>query len=161
MLHAEGGWPDGLDPTDPEQTARFRKRVEKEEEYVNAVKTMAGTVEHCLKQNNAIDIYEEYFANSTVEHSTEPPSARNLTVFKDPQKIKRTATKISWNPDGGKKLAVAYSTLQFQQVTLPPRCTPQHEQTLRKKPPARASPRGPDPELNANPNASPARRPRA
>merc|ERR1711907_34771 len=116
MAHSEGGWPDGLDCTDAEQTARFRKRVEKEEEYVNAVKTMANTVEHCLKQNNAIDIYEEYFANSTVEHSTEPPSARNLTVFKDPQKIKRTATRISWNPDGGKKLAVAYSTLQFQQA---------------------------------------------
>jgi len=90
--------------------------VEKEEEYVNAVKIMAATVEHCLKQNNAIDIYEEYFAGSTVEHNTEPPSARNLTVFKDPQKIKRTATRISWNPDGGKKLAVAYSTLQFQQA---------------------------------------------
>jgi len=116
MMHVEGGWPDGLDCTDAEQTARFRKRVEKEEEYVNAVKGMAMTVEHCLKQNNAIDIYEEYFAGSTVEHSTEPPSARNLTVFKDPQKIKRTATRISWNPDGGKKLAVAYATLQFQQA---------------------------------------------
>lgn len=160
MLHAEGGWPDGLDPTDPEQTARFRKRVEKEEEYVNAVKTMAGTVEHCLKQNNAIDIYEEYFANSTVEHSTEPPSARNLTVFKDPQKIKRTATKISWNPDGGKKLAVAYSTLQFQQVC-DHRAAPYSTNKPCEKTPARASPRGPDPQLNADPNACPARRPRA
>jgi len=115
MAHTEGGWPDGLDCTDSEQTARFRKRVEKEEEYVNSVKTMANTVEHCLKQNNAIDIYEEYFAGTKIEHSTEPPSARNLTVFKDPQKIKRTTTRISWNPDGGKKLACAYSSLQFQQ----------------------------------------------
>jgi len=115
MAHTEGGWPDGLDCTDTEQTARFRKRVEKEEEYVNSVKTMANTVEHCLKQNNAIDIYEEYFAGTKIEHSTEPPSARNLTVFKDPQKIKRTTTRISWNPDGGKKLACAYSSLQFQQ----------------------------------------------
>eukprot|EP00658_Telonema_sp_P-2_P008706 TRINITY_DN13293_c0_g1_i1.p1 TRINITY_DN13293_c0_g1~~TRINITY_DN13293_c0_g1_i1.p1 ORF type:complete len:570 (+),score=149.52 TRINITY_DN13293_c0_g1_i1:224-1933(+) len=116
MAHTEGGWPEGLDCTDTEQTARFRKRVEKEEEYVNAVKTMATTVEHCLKQNNAVDIYEEYFAGTKVEHSTEPPSARNLTVFKDPQKIKRTTTRISWNPDGGKKLACAYSSLQFQQA---------------------------------------------
>ena len=59
MMHNEGGWPEGLDCTDVEQTNRFRKRVEKEEEYVNAVKIMAATVEHCLKQNNAIDIYEE------------------------------------------------------------------------------------------------------
>ena len=115
------------------------------QEYVHAVKTMAGTVEHCLKQNSAIDIYEECehsdilsysilhvsylscahilnlpfptdFANSTEEHTQEPPSARNISVFKDPEKIKRAATQISWNPDGGKKMAVAYSSLAFQQA---------------------------------------------
>jgi len=31
MFFNEGGWPEGVDCTDPEQTARFRKRVEKEE----------------------------------------------------------------------------------------------------------------------------------
>jgi len=116
MFFNEGGWPENVDCTDPEQTARFRKRTEKEEEYVHAVKTMAGTVEHCLKQNSAIDIYEEYFANSTEEHTQEPPSAKNISVFKDPEKIKRAATQISWNPDGGKKMAVAYSSLAFQQA---------------------------------------------
>lgn len=31
MFFNEGGWPEGVDCTDPEQTARFRKRTEKEE----------------------------------------------------------------------------------------------------------------------------------
>lgn len=115
MHHDEGGWPEKVDHTDPEQTARFRKRVEKEQEYVNAVKGMASNVEHTLRQNSAIDIYEEYFSGLQVEHTTDPPSAKNLTAFKDPQQTKRTVTNISWNPDGGRKFACAYSNLAFQQ----------------------------------------------
>ena len=38
-----------------------------------------------------------------------------MTYFRDPNEIKRTATSLSWYPDGGKKLAVAYSNLEFQQ----------------------------------------------
>merc|ERR1711998_430557 len=116
MLHNEGGWPGAVDCTDPEQTARFRKRVEKEQEYVNAIKSMAGNVEHTLRQNAAIDIYEEYFSGLMVEHTTDPPSAKNLTASKDPQQTKRTVTNISWNPDGGRKFACAYSSLAFQQA---------------------------------------------
>ena len=74
------------------------------------------SLEHMLRQNNAIDIYEEYFTGDAVDHSGEPPSAKTLTVFRDPSPThKRTATSMSWNPDGGRKLAVAYSILQFQQ----------------------------------------------
>lgn len=116
MLHNEGGWPDNVDCTDPEQTARFRKRVEKEEEYVHAIKNMSANIEHTLRQNSAIDIYEEYFATMQEEHTTDPPSAKNLTAFKDPQNIKRTVTSVCWNPDGGRKFACAYSNLNFQQA---------------------------------------------
>lgn len=35
---------------------------------------------------------------------------------RDPQEIKRTATHLSWHPDGNKKLAVAYSCLNFQRA---------------------------------------------
>eukprot|EP00658_Telonema_sp_P-2_P028263 TRINITY_DN2168_c0_g1_i2.p1 TRINITY_DN2168_c0_g1~~TRINITY_DN2168_c0_g1_i2.p1 ORF type:complete len:641 (+),score=177.96 TRINITY_DN2168_c0_g1_i2:77-1999(+) len=116
MSHNEGGWPETVDCTDPEQTARFRKRVEKEEEYVAAVKGMAANIEHTLRQNSAIDIYEEYFSGLQEEHTTDPPAAKNLTAFKDPQNVKRTVTSVSWNPDGGRKFACAYSNLQFQQA---------------------------------------------
>jgi hypothetical protein len=36
---------------------------------------------------------------------------------RDPNEIKRTATHISWFPDGPKKLAVAYCNLEFQGST--------------------------------------------
>ena len=73
------------------------------------VKAMPGTIEGDIKQNYAIDIYQEYFAGEYADHSSEPPSAKTLSVFKDPSEIKRTVSNISWYPDGGKKLAVAFA----------------------------------------------------
>jgi hypothetical protein len=42
-----------------------------------------------------------------------PPSYISTS---DPNPTKRTATYLSWYPDGGRKIAVAYSMLQFQQM---------------------------------------------
>ena len=93
---------------------RFLKKTEKDEEYIKTIKGLGESLEHMIRQNNAIDIYEEYFTGDAVDHSGEPPSAKTLTVFRDPNTVKRAATCISWNPDGGKKVAIAYSILQFQ-----------------------------------------------
>lgn len=113
--HVEGGWPKDVNPQELEQTIRFRKKVEKDENYINAVMQLGSIMEHCIKQNNAIDIYEEYFDDEeAVEVTEEAPSAKTINVFRDPQEIKRAATHLSWHPDGNKKLAVAYSCLQFQ-----------------------------------------------
>jgi dynein intermediate chain 2 len=105
-----------LDVLQVEHVIRYKKKVEKDEDYVRSIKALGDTVVHLLKQNCAIDIYEEYFANSTEDHSSEPPSAKTLTVFRDPNAIKRTATSISWYPDGAKKVAVSYAILDFQKV---------------------------------------------
>ena len=37
MLHTEGGWPRDIDPTQVDQTLRFRKKVEKDESYIQSV----------------------------------------------------------------------------------------------------------------------------
>jgi dynein intermediate chain 2 len=102
-----------------------------------------GQVETLIKQNNAIDIYEEYFAGAQADHSSEQPYARTLTVFRDPSAVKRSVSYISWYPDGAppaahapraharaaraltrasacaatgaRKVAVAYSIMHFQQ----------------------------------------------
>nr|XP_023960407.1 dynein axonemal intermediate chain 2 isoform X2 [Chrysemys picta bellii] len=113
--HLEGGWPKDVNPLEMEQTIRFRKKVEKDENYVNTIIQLGSLMEHCIKQNNAINIYEEYFdEEETADVADEPPSAKTINVFRDPNVIKRTATHLSWHPDGSKKLAVAYSSLEFQ-----------------------------------------------
>ncbi|PNI32560.1 DNAI2 isoform 3 [Pan troglodytes] len=115
--HVEGGWPKDVNPLELEQTIRFRKKVEKDENYVNAIMQLGSIMEHCIKQNNAIDIYEEYFNDEeAVEVTEEDPSAKTINVFRDPQEIKRAATHLSWHPDGNRKLAVAYSCLDFQRA---------------------------------------------
>ncbi|XP_028675444.2 dynein axonemal intermediate chain 2-like [Erpetoichthys calabaricus] len=114
--HVEGGWPKDVNPQEMEQTMRYRKKVEKDENYVNTLLQLGSLMEHCIKQNNAIDIYEEYFGEEedVIEGTEEPPSAKTINVFRDPNEIKRTATSLSWHPDGGRKLAISYSSLEFQ-----------------------------------------------
>ena len=58
MAHIEGGWPKDIDCTEKEQTTRYRKKIEKDEEYIRQVKALGEGVEHSIMQNNAIDIYE-------------------------------------------------------------------------------------------------------
>merc|ERR1719162_2464902 len=120
MSHMEGGWPKDLDYTEKEQTLRYRKKVEKDEDYLRQVRDLVGVVDSSLMQNVAIDIYENYFTSAEGEEdraeeaTNEAPSAKTLAAFKDPSEIKRTACKISWFPDGGKRFAVAFSIMQFQ-----------------------------------------------
>lgn len=115
MFHIEGGWPKDIDPTEVEHTIRYRKKVEKDEDYIAAIAQLGGQVEELIKQNNAIDIYEEYFEGEVMDHSSEQPYAKTLTVLRDPSPMKRSASYISWHPDGSRKFAVAYASLQFQQ----------------------------------------------
>jgi dynein intermediate chain 2 len=112
----EGGWPKDVDFTEQSDVTRFRKKAEKDEDYKGAVKTLGPIIARCLKQNNTIDIYEEYFEGNNIDHSSEPPSAKGLAVFRDPNEIKRTATSINWHPDPAApaKIAVSYSILNFQ-----------------------------------------------
>eukprot|EP01006_Ploeotia_vitrea_P024733 TRINITY_DN57536_c0_g1_i1.p1 TRINITY_DN57536_c0_g1~~TRINITY_DN57536_c0_g1_i1.p1 ORF type:complete len:596 (-),score=63.12 TRINITY_DN57536_c0_g1_i1:221-2008(-) len=113
MQHLEGGWPAGVDPTEIENKIKFTKKAEREEGYLTACKSLVEPAERYIKQNNAIDIYESYFEEETIDHSSEPPSARTITVFGDPSPMKRTAAHICWLQDG-KKLAVAYCIMKFQ-----------------------------------------------
>jgi len=114
MRHQEGGWPKDVDFTEQSDTNRFRKKAEKDEEYKNAVKALGPVIAACMRQNNTIDIYESYFEGDIADHSSEPPSAKGLAVFRDPSDIKRTATSINWYPEGPSKIAVSYSILNFQ-----------------------------------------------
>ena len=40
MNHVEGGWPKDINPSEIEQTMRFRKKVEKDESYINAIQSL-------------------------------------------------------------------------------------------------------------------------
>jgi len=114
MRHFEGGWPDNLDATEPEQVDRYLKKQSKEPAVKASVRELAGRVEDCVKQNNTLDIYERYFEGSEeLSLTSEPPSMKNVAVFRDPSPVKRTVTAVNFNPEGN-LAAVAYSVLRFQ-----------------------------------------------
>lgn len=112
--HMEGGWPKDVNPFEIEQVMRYRKKVEKDEMYINTIMGLSTVMESCIKQNNAINIYEDYFGDVSTGSSVEPPCGKTINIFRDPNEIKRTAAHISWYPDGPKKLAIAYCNLDFQ-----------------------------------------------
>jgi dynein intermediate chain 2 len=113
--HIEGGWPLGIDPTEFEEKAKYCKKAERDDGYYATCKQLIErSMEPFLKQNNAVDIYNSFFAAATeVPDAQAPPAAKPTMVFKDPSAVKRAAVGLSWLGDG-KKLAVAYCHLRFQ-----------------------------------------------
>ncbi|KAF6773195.1 hypothetical protein AHF37_06992 [Paragonimus kellicotti] len=112
--HIEGGWPKDVNAQEPDQVIRFRKKIEKDELYTATVQKLGSVMEHCIKQNNALNIYENYFDDLDDKTSEEPPSAKTINILRDMNDIKRSVTHISWFPDGPSKLAVAYCNTEFQ-----------------------------------------------
>jgi dynein intermediate chain 2 len=114
MRHFEGGWPENVDSTEADQVDRFLKKTNKDPKFKATIASLGRNIEQCVKQNNTMDIYEQYFQGPDLfAVASEPPSMKNIAVFKDPSPVKRTVTSINWHPEGN-KIAVAYSILKFQ-----------------------------------------------
>lgn len=45
LMHTEGGWPKDVNPKDGEQTVRYKRKIEKDENYINQVMTLAKVSE--------------------------------------------------------------------------------------------------------------------
>lgn len=75
MQHRDGGWPENVDAAEPEQVDRFLKRAAKEPRLREVVAGLAAVAEVAVRQNNTIDAYEEYFAESALgeEEEARPP----------------------------------------------------------------------------------------
>uniref|UniRef100_A0A8D8Z7X5 Dynein intermediate chain 3, ciliary n=1 Tax=Cacopsylla melanoneura TaxID=428564 RepID=A0A8D8Z7X5_9HEMI len=114
IYHEEGGWPKDISHQDTEQIIRYKRKVEKDETYIQTVMHLSHPMEHCIHQNNAINIYEQYFDNVEPSIIVEDLSSRTLNVFRDQQKVKRPIQKLSWSPDGGSRIAGSYCNLNFQ-----------------------------------------------
>ena len=86
--------------------------------YATAARDLCANSEKYIKQNNEIDLYEEYFAGESPEHLSENITLKTVMIFKDPNEIKRAATKIVWHPDASTdlRIGVSYAQLRFQQM---------------------------------------------
>ena len=85
---------------------------------VDSVKNLGSVVSLEVKQNNAVNIYENYFEDDVADHSSVPPSAKGMALLKDPSEIKRTVSCIDWHMEGSSRIAVSYSIEKFQDPRL-------------------------------------------
>ena len=81
MRHVEGGWPKDVDFTEQSDVSRFRKKVEKDEDYKGAVKALGPIVARCLKQNITINIYEVQHLPLRLSNCTVPTAEILLHDF--------------------------------------------------------------------------------
>jgi len=73
-----------------------------------------GGATKCILQNNEIDLFEEYFLGEEPEHLSESLTTKTLMIFKDPNQIKRAATKIVWHPETHEmRVGVTYAMMRF------------------------------------------------
>jgi len=111
ITHVEGGWPKDINRLDEEQTARYRKKQEKDESYLIQMKGKllgnncfcpslsvplflfwhhAGLIklcEHAIFQNNAINLYENYFDELEVADLRESYHSKTLNMYRDKTKV--------------------------------------------------------------------------
>ena len=117
MKHSVGGWPDGYDYTEPNEVNKYMRKMYKDPVlgFSQATKDLVQNTTRCIRQNNQLDLFEEYFEGEEPEFMSEPISTKTVMIFKDPNKIKRSVTKIAWHPETTElRVGVAYANLQFQ-----------------------------------------------
>ena len=117
MLHMEGGWPKDIDPNEPDHLNMFRKKVERDENFLMQLQNRTRDATAVLNQNLSLNIFERYFDDYTDDSSQEPATATIQAVLRDPSPVKRWARNIAWHPDERTKIAVAYSILKFQHTS--------------------------------------------
>ncbi|KAH7831056.1 dynein intermediate chain IC70 [Monocercomonoides exilis] len=119
MLHLEGGWPKDIDPTEPDHLNMFRKKVERDENFLLQLLGRTKDTTTILNQNLSLDIYQKYFDDYLEDTSTDPASAIITAVLRDPYaSSNRWARCVSFHPDERSKIAVAYSVLKFQKTSI-------------------------------------------
>ena len=64
MKHKEGGWPIEIDPEEEADQAKYAKKMYRDVTlgFAQATKEMVDGATKCIRQNNEIDLFEEYFA---------------------------------------------------------------------------------------------------
>ena len=120
MNHLEGGWPREMDLNEASQVNRFLKKIEKDEFFIESVLSLSLSTERKVRQNNAIDIYSQYFEYEDDRTVQREDSMKSVAVYQDPEKshggeVSRPVSMISW-ADGSvteEQIAISYASPEF------------------------------------------------
>ena len=110
VVHKEGGWPQGIDPTNAPSCKQRRLKIEKGDNFLPSIRKLAPLAYTTAKLNCTIDLYSEHFQHSEENTHIVDPMVRTIGVFRDP-KENRLISSISWSPDsqGDRHVAICYT----------------------------------------------------
>lgn len=116
MYHYEGGWPKEVNIHDEESTLRYRKKIEREDNWGAQMPIIINQTSEEIQINNTVDIYQDFFKDlppdSMGNDIKEPFKARQKNIFHDPQvAAPRPITVVDWARQDIKRFLVLHSNL--------------------------------------------------
>merc|ERR1719334_1873178 len=115
-VNTEGGWPKDVSIDDIDQIKRYRKKIEKDENFVMSQFRLARRIEDCVRQHIAVDIFEkEIFPpcpKPTHSSTTSDGKMKTVAVIKDFGGFNRQTSCISWNFGDPNKIAIGFKNNQ-------------------------------------------------
>lgn len=109
--HCEGGWPKEIHYNNEDDTLRYRRRIEREDSYVNAIMKLAPKFDYFIQQNNAVEIYEQYFKGMDETLAFEKPTVKLNNEYRDPDK--RPISSVCWTHEDDPKLVATYCSKRY------------------------------------------------
>uniref|UniRef100_A0A8C9LHH5 Dynein-associated protein n=1 Tax=Piliocolobus tephrosceles TaxID=591936 RepID=A0A8C9LHH5_9PRIM len=77
FYHNEGGWAKDIDISDHQNKIKYIKRLDKDINLINTLKTLMNETTKIINKNNSINIYEEYFTNNSNTNSNSSSNSNN------------------------------------------------------------------------------------
>ena len=113
--HVEGGWPKEIDPKEPQETTKWRKRLEKDPQLTASVPVICRSMKDILNLNTCIDMFEEYFAGQSSDLEMSPFECSTVGLFKVKDSVGMMAgvTNINWHPDGVSRFLSCCASLSY------------------------------------------------
>ena len=108
QVHVEGGWPREIDPSEPQDTAKWRKRLDKDPQFAPTVAKLCHKMKKVINDNKTIDLFGDIGASQKDSLEVHTFKSDSAALFKDPVGS-RTVSRVSWHPDSLGRFAASYT----------------------------------------------------
>ena len=118
IVHKEGGWPQGIDPTNAPSCKQTRSKIEKKENYIPTLRQLSQEAERTVKLNLSIDLFKDHFPAIESAPVIADPSMRTISIFRDKFE-ERMVSSISWEAtsSAAKRVALCYTPKDLSNPT--------------------------------------------
>ena len=82
-----------VDCNQKEQVSRFLKKIEKTDKFLDSSLLFTTSAEEKVMQNNALEIYENYFDEEDPATNSDVFSAKTAVAFPDPSRLERNVKR--------------------------------------------------------------------